>query len=109
MQVIGGECKHLLADPKVQLVLHNRWRVVLPSAVHEYARRHWLGQSTKSAKREIEPPSWWRLALNYAWTLLVNVVLIVGTAVFPPLGRWVTTKCEQAKQSASAAVTARND
>lgn len=122
--VIVG-CKMLLAYPRLQTLLQERWAIAVPADVHAYAAKQWWGQSSpgwveapadggsEPAKSRVRlaahaPPGFARLYARLAWRFLVNVLYLLGGACYPPLEAHLIQDQNARRVAARRRVHARN-
>jgi hypothetical protein len=110
-----AQCKVLLRYPRLQKLLTDRWAIVMPQARPgaanrtTSARQRWavLKTSTSARRGSVAalsvPPG-----VRFAYDLAYNLLLLVGEAVYPPLGEWIHWRREQDSEVARLAVLARN-
>ena len=124
-----SQCKLLLAYPRLQRLLNERWSFASPLDVHSFAAVYWyrqdapgymeeaLGASTgyhdnkdelSSATRLVAPPTMLHLYRQTAITVLRNMLMLTAEAFWPPLAASIAQEILTAKRAARACVEQRN-
>ena len=123
------ECKVLLSYERLQKLLYDRWRPVLPGHTIDYVKTHWYGEmllAQDSAKAGGQNPNerkrpgsrWWnaeRQEVNTLWiilecvgSLLTNLLLVLPMAAYPPLQARMLQRRTRLTSSAKVRVRERN-
>ena len=131
---VAAGCKMLLAYPRIQRLLQDRWTIVGPRTIRTYASRQYWGEGeggeeegslaqrrmsqhrtsqairarAETERRVAERSSYQALLRRLALALMRNLALLVAEALWPPLGPKIEGMIASEKRAASERVAARN-